>query len=408
MDRVKGYWSRISLAFLFLVALMGTALRATPFISLPLEYMNLVHSHSHVAFQGWVYTLMILLLTKTYLNPDQIETGRYALQFKLSVIVVFGVMISFALQGYGLYSILFSTLFQLLNYWFIFRFFKDIGALNESRQNSLSLRFVKTGLWLGLLSTLLPIGIGVLSAKGMSESQAYQSLVYSFLHLQYNGWFLFVILGLFIDQLDSQKIRYSQKRARTFYLLMNLAVIPSISLSLLGMDYSEYVKPIGYISALLLGAALFYFIKALPTGIFRSLSQLNVCVKVLTTIFVICFCLKTTLQVLSVFEVFEVLAFHNRFIIIGYLHLSLIGSISIPLIGMIYERQWLPIGSMTKTGLILLVSGFALTELLLMLTGFGKFYSAEVLLLGSVAMALGILLMILNSNKAVFIDSERE
>ena len=110
----------------------------------------------------------------------------------------------------------------------------------------------------------------------------------------------------------------------------------------------------------------------------------------------------------QVFEVFEALAFRNRFIIIGYLHLSLIGSISIPLVAMIYERNWLPVGSMTKTGLTLLVSGFAMTELLLMLTGFGKFYSAGLLLLGSVAMALGILLMIVNPNKPVFIVSERD
>ena len=82
--------------------------------------------------------------------------------------------------------------------------------------------------------------------------------------------------------------------------------------------------------------------------------------------------------------------------------------LAIPLIAMIYERNWLPLGSTTKTGLTLLVSGFAMTELLLMLTGFGKFYSAELLLLGSVAMALGILMMIVNPNKAVFIDSERE
>ena len=101
MKRMKGHWSRISLAFLSLVAVMGTALRATPFYSLPLEYMNLVHSHSHAAFQGWVYTLMILLLTKTYLNPDQIEAGRYALQFKLSVLTLPSLLFFFQLYCIG-------------------------------------------------------------------------------------------------------------------------------------------------------------------------------------------------------------------------------------------------------------------------------------------------------------------
>ena len=143
---MKKQWSKISLIFLFLVALMGTLLRSIAFIQQPFEYLNLVHAHSHVAFQGWVYTIMILLLTNIFLTEDQIKKGRYPLQFMLTVFVVVGVMISFSLQGYALYSIIFSTLFQLLNYWFIYRFLKDSRDLHGSYSHAISIRFVRTGL----------------------------------------------------------------------------------------------------------------------------------------------------------------------------------------------------------------------------------------------------------------------
>ena len=189
---MKSSWNRVSIFYLFLVASIGTLLRAAGHVPLPLQYEHLVHAHSHVAFQGWVYTLMFLLLTHLYLDQGQFRAGRYPLQFWLTAVVIFCVLVSFAMQGYGLFSICFSTLFQLLNYWFIYRFFKDTKHLV-----SLPLRLIRMGLWLGVLSTLMPIGIGILSAKGLNGSEAYQSLVYTFLHLQYNGWFFCPSRALF-------------------------------------------------------------------------------------------------------------------------------------------------------------------------------------------------------------------
>ena len=94
---MKNQWSKISLIFLFLVALIGTIMRSAGFVDTPFEYTHLLHAHSHVAFQGWVYLIMMLFLTRNYLNEVQIEKGRYPLQFKLTVIVVIGVLISFSI-----------------------------------------------------------------------------------------------------------------------------------------------------------------------------------------------------------------------------------------------------------------------------------------------------------------------
>jgi len=140
----------ISLFYFLIVAVIGTLLRSIAFLKIPFEYANLVHAHTHVAFQGWVYTAIFLIITSLYVSPDKFQRGKYLLQFKLTTLVLIGVLISFTFQGYGLYSIVSSTLFQLLNYWFIYRFFRDVKV---SSPLQVDLLFIKTGLGLGLLSS---------------------------------------------------------------------------------------------------------------------------------------------------------------------------------------------------------------------------------------------------------------
>ena len=393
---MKKEWSKISLIFLFLVALLGTLLRSTAFIQIPFEYQNLVHAHSHVAFQGWVYLVMILLLTNTFLDKIQIEKRRYPLQFKLTIFIVIGVLVSFSLQGYGLYSIIFSTVFQLLNYWFVFSFLKDIKKINSTTQNSISIRFVKTGLWLGLLSTVLPYGIGILSAKGLNETEAYKSLIYSFLHLQYNGWFLFVILGLFFNYLDKNGILYNHKYGTLFYWLFTACVIPSISLSLLGMEFSSYLLPLAYCSSAIMGIALIYFILTIQRNLVKGIRLESNWFKLYFFAFLMSFVLKIVLQCISVLPYLNTYAFYNKSIIIGYLHLSLIGSISCLLLALLIKQKWIVLNGLVKMGSTLIMVGFVTTEILLMLMGIGIFNNQIVLIIGSAAMVMGILMIIIS------------
>jgi hypothetical protein len=396
---MKTKWSKISLIFFLLVAIIGTLLRSVAYIPIPLKYLNLVHAHSHTAFQGWVYLIMMLLLTKTFLTDHQVEKGRYALQFKLTVFIVVGVLISFSLQGYGLYSIIFSTLFQLLNYWFVFRFLKDVKKGDFSEKYQFSLKFVKTGLWYGLLSTLLPYAIGISSAKGLNGTDTYNALVYSFLHLQYNGWFLFVVLGLFFYYMNKKNIPYNKGFANRFYWLFTIGVIPAVSLSFLGMDFSESINLIAYFSVLVLVLALVYFILMLPKHLASLIKESSVWFRLYFLGFLISFVVKTVLQCFSVFPFLKDYAFFNKPIIIAYLHLSLIGSISFLFLALLIEKKYLPLNVLVKTGSALLLIGFVITETVLVLMGFSLFYNQWILIIGSAAMALGVLFMIFSRTK---------
>jgi len=395
---LKNNWSKISLAFLLVVALIGTFLRSPYVTAIPLKYTNLVHAHSHTAFQGWIYTIMFLLLTSTFVTKEQIRKGHYPLQFKLTVLIVLGVLISFSLQGYGLYSIIFSTLFQVLNYWFIYRFLKDSGPVKSGSGNSIPLRFIITGLWLGVLSTIMPFGIGFLSAKGQNGTELYDAFVYTFMHLQYNGWFLFVALGLFYKFLEINDIAFNVIYAKWFYRFFTISVIPAIALSLLGMSFSTYFILPANFTAILQVLGLFFFLLSLPRKTSGLLRHKSAWLKLYLLVFLLSFFLKNILQSLSVIPVFQPYAFNNKLIILAYLHLTLIGAISFLFFALMIEMKWLLVNLFTKTGSFLLFLGFASTELILTFGGFGLWYNHQILLAGSISMTLGITLLLISRN----------
>lgn len=400
--------SKISLAFLFVVAIIGTFLRSPYVPAVPLKYTNLVHAHSHTAFQGWIYLIMFLLLTSLFITKEQTRKGHYPFQFKLTVLIVLGVLVSFSLQGYALYSIIFSTLFQVLNYWFIYRFLKDTGPVKSGSVNFIPLQFIKTGLWLGVLSTIMPFGIGFLSAKGQSGTELYNAFVYTFMHLQYNGWFLFVALGLFYKFLEKNDIDYNTIQARWFYRLFTISIIPAIALSLLGMSFSKYFILPAYFSAILQVLGLFFYLLSLPRKTAGLLKLKSGWLRLYLLIFLLSFFLKNILQSLSVFPAFQLYAFSNKLIILAYLHLTLIGAISFLFLALMIEMKWLLLNLFTKTGSFLLFLGFAATELILTFGGIGLWYNYHVLLAGSVSMALGIMLLIINRNAGPVIMDGRD
>ncbi|MCW0482317.1 hypothetical protein [Gaoshiqia sediminis] len=398
---MKENWNKISLAFLFIVAIIGTLLRSPYVSTLPLEYTNLVHAHSHTAFQGWIYTIIFLILTSTFIGKDKIEKGHYRLQFKLTVLIVLGVLISFTLQGYGLYSIVFSTLFQVLNYWFIYRFLKDSCTAKPNSANYIVLRFIKAGLWLGVLSTIMPFGIGFLSANGQSGTELYHAFVYTFMHLQYNGWFLFVALGLFYKLLERNNIDFSSIQANRFFWFFTVSIIPAITLSLLGMSFSKYLMLPAYFSVFLQLLGLFFFLLSLPRKTASLLRYKSEWLRLYLLVFLASIFLKNILQILSVFTTFQAYAFNNKLIILAYLHLTLIGVISFLFFALMIDMKWIVVDAFVKLGNSLLFLGFATTELILTLGGLGLYYSHQILLTGSISMTLGILILVISRKNRI-------
>ncbi len=389
---MKSKWIKISLFFFLIIAIIGTLLRGLFFINLPLAFQNLVHAHSHTAFQGWIYTAQFILLTTLILNDQQLKKGHYILQFQLTIAVIVGVLVSFSLQGYGLFSILFSTLFQVLNFIFIYRFLKDTRPL----ASLVSMKFIRTGLWLGVLSNFLPFIIGFLTAKGLKGTELFYSCLYSFLHLQYNGWFLFVGLGLLFHILEKNET--INPNAHWFYRLFTISVLPAITLSLLGMSFAKYLFIPAYFSVILQCLGTFYLIRFFYQNktVFNSKNGLF---RLFLILFLGSFLLKIVLQSLSAFPVFNQFSFENKFVILAYLHLNFIGVLSCLTLAVITHLKWLPPTITNKWGALFLTIGFLITEVLLVSGGLGIYYSMVGIFRASLSIALGVLLFLFSRHK---------
>ncbi len=390
---MKSKWIKISLFFFLIIAVIGTLLRSVSFIPIPLTFQNLVHAHSHTAFQGWIYTAQFILLTQLFLNKEQIQKGYYPLQFKITIAVIIGVLLSFSLQGYGLFSIVFSTLFQVLNFIFIYCFLKD----TKNTSSSVAFRFVKTGLWLGVLSNFVPFGVGFLTVKGFKGTEMFNAFLYSFLHLQYNGWFFFTAVGLLFKILEKRSIDFSD--AHKFYQFFAISVFPAITLSFLGMSFADYILIPAYISVVLQCVGIFYLVRFFYRNQITFNISKNQLFRLFFIVFLVSFLLKILVQSLSVLPVFNHLAFENKFIILAYLHLIFIGVLSSATLANITHLKWIKLTEWSKIATVFLLLGFLVTELLLVCGGLGLFYSEVGMFLGSSLMALGILLFFLTYKK---------
>lgn len=163
---------RISLINLFIVALLGVTMRYKIAYSLPfIEQKNFLHAHSHFAFAGWItqalMTLMIAWLAKTS-SEDIFKKYRWLLIGNL--ISAYGMLLSFPWEGYGIFSITFSTLSIFISYAFAFVFWKD---LNRQEIKNASHYWFKAALVFSVISSLGAFFLSCLMANNISHPNWY-------------------------------------------------------------------------------------------------------------------------------------------------------------------------------------------------------------------------------------------
>ena len=387
----------ISLSFLLFVAAIGTTMRLFYYVDLDIEFKHLLHAHSHIGFQGWIYTILFLLITKLFLSTEQIDKGRYLLQFKLTCILLVGILTSFLMQGYGFYSILFSTLFQGMNYWFIYRLFKDVTS-KGSTQHKYSVHFLRVGLMLGILSTFAPIAIGIIASKGLAGSEIYRSAIYFFLHFQYNGWFLFILISLTIKWLENIQINLTPHLLKYFFICTATSVIPAYALSLIGMSFKNIIYPFAFFAAIVQLMGLYFFIKMLRAINFEI--DLNKWTKILLQLGLFSFASKIILQFLSVFPYFSEIAFNNRTLIIFYMHFCLLGVLTLTIFSLLNAHQLFQRKTETSIGFSLFTIGFIGSEILLLIEGLFHVNLINWLIFFSLAMFLGVFFLLLNRKRS--------
>jgi hypothetical protein len=358
-------WVRLSILYLFLVGVLGCLLRLIFFS--PVEGVNFryfLHAHSHIAFLGWVFNALFAGFIFVYI-PEKAK--NYLLLFWLLQFTVLGMLISFPLQGYAAVSITFSTLHIFLSYWFAARFRKDTSKLNN-RAGPFSLSLIRWGLIFMIFSSIGPFALGVIMAKGLSGTDFYQLSVYFYLHFQYNGWFSFAIFGLFFSILEKNNIFFSSAYAKKFLWLMVVACFLGYSLSTLWTQPPVIFYVTGFAAACLQLLAWRYLHVIISNSKNQKIALNSSWTLKLMKIAYGAFIIKIILQFASAIPIVADLAYRIRNFTIGYLHIVLIGFVTVFLLAWFSQVKLLNLKQkISKMGIILFLIGFLFSEILIFL-----------------------------------------
>ena len=368
-----------------------------------INYIYLLHAHSHVAMLGWVYMMIYVLIVQFFIPKEKSAKPIYNHLFWITECTIIGMMISFPIQGYALFSIVFSTLHILLSYvfcWLVWRdFSKDKSAAEKLLIASILFMILSTfGVWF-LGPTIKILG---------KQNVFYQAAIQFFLHFQFNGWFLFAVLALFIKQF---KNKIEATKVKIFLILLVLGTVFTVAFPIswyLKSSILNWVTVLGVFSQLI---AFFYFYKMLQPQIHEFRANLNSITKKAYRFALCSVCLKVIIQLIVVLPNLADVSHQIRSWAIGFIHLTTLGIITGFLFGVLLQHNFLPRKApLLKIGVQYFFFGYVITELLLFLQGL-LYYLGKGLLLGyyealfgsSIFIVAGLLLILIsilkNKNK---------
>ncbi len=346
-----------------IAALTGLTLRLAFVKELPIDYFNLQHAHSHTAMFGWVYMALFTLLNASF-PPEPSRSRDYKKLFWITESSVAGLFLAFLFQGYGLVSILFFGIHILLSYIYAYNRLRDIKGERGPSYSLLRAALI----WL-LISSAGFWGMGTLHPLGMGNSPWYHMASQFFLHFQLTGWFTFGVLALLFKEWENKGWRFSRKGFRGFFWLTNVGAVLTFALAIAWVSshpLSYAVNGLGvFIQLIALGA----FIKLILSPLRKFWRTYSSTIRILFAVGLTAFLLRTLFQsALVVPEVAE-MAHTIRNLVIGFIHLSVLGFVTPFLMGFATHRNLLREKRTTRAGLGTLITGIFLTEVGLFLQG---------------------------------------
>lgn len=364
-------------------------------VPLPINYTFLLHAHSHVAMLGWAYLLIYVLLVHFFIPKEKQKNPIYNRLFWFTEFSVIGMMVSFPIQGYALFSIIFSTLHILSSYVFCWLVWRD-GDRGKSGDQKLLL----TALFFMFFSTLGVWCLGPAVKTLGKQSDLYQIAIQFFLHFQFNGWFLFAVLALFLKQFKEQ---IQHNVFKKFFVLLIIGTFLTLAFPISWYIKNEILVGINTLGVLLQAVAFFCFFRIVKSqrSIFKTL---NKNAKIVYAMALCSLSLKIGIQLLVLMPDIALFSHQIRNFVIGFIHLTTLGIITGFLFGILIQNKFLREHSnVLNLGVKSFVLGYITTEILLFLQG-GMYYFNGGLLSGyyigifltSVLIVVGLMLILIS------------
>jgi len=359
-------WLKITLLNLLIVATIGVVLRYKILYPLPFaDQKHLLHGHSHFAFAGWI-TQAIMILMVAYLAKQKGNEiyKRYRWLLTANLVTAYGMLIAFTIEGYGLYSIIFSTASVLVSYAFAVYYWKD---LHKQDSKQITHAWFKTAVFFNAFSSLGVFALTIMMVSKVSHSTWYLAAEYFYLHFQYNGWFFFACMGLFTAYIS--RFVNAEDAFRKIFRLFAFAAVPAYFLSTLWMPLPLWVYLLVIIAAAAQLAGWVWLLNLLKINRQLVKNNFSVIATYILGFSGIALTVKLLLQLGSTFPGLSDLAFGFRPIVIGYLHLVLLGVITLFLLGYMFAEKYFTGNKTAMTGAFVFSGAVIFNELLLMIQG---------------------------------------
>ncbi len=396
-------WSKLAILNFTVLAAVGVLLRYKILFPLPaVDHKHLLHGHSHFAFAGWV-TLALYIGIIHILQPNEKQTKQFSRILWLQQLSSYGMLFTFPFMGYAAPSIAFSTLSILVSFWFALIAWGMI-------RNNINLSFEKKWFYAALIcnvaSALGTFALAFLMLNKIMHQSWYFGSVYFYLHFQYNGWFLFTILGLLFVYAGKWMSIVQKQVTHRFFVLLIISLVPAWFLSMMWMRLPNWMHYAGAAAAIIQLFAVYLFIGLAYELKHILQSTIHPLVKWLWSFSILAFIIKIILQAFSAIPELNKYAFGIRPIIIGFLHLVLLGFVSIFILGYFAQSQLVSIEkNRAKKGIWIFIAGVLLNEMILMLQGIAAIrftdipYANYLLLFAAISMFTGLVLLALSRNR---------
>lgn len=342
---------KVPLCFLLIASCIGLFLRYQ--LISPVEgivYSYVLHAHSHVMFLGWVLNVLLIAFNAEFGGVRTFKTIFWFLQA-----CVAGMLVSFPLQGYGVFSIILSTLHTVGVTLFVVQFFR--AGRNKA---SLSLYLAKASLVFFVISSMAPFLLGYLKANQLHYTNLYRFCIYFYLHFQYNGCFFFGVLSLCLRLFEPGMSAVALQRVKVGSNILIVACLPAYFLSVLWARPSFIFNVVGFASALMQLIGLWFFVTPLRAQLLKV--RFSRTVRLLLGVSLVSLILKMVLQVISSHPAAANFADEYRAVVIAYLHLVMIGVVSL------FLFAWLTVRLKSRrvyVSVLVVISAFIGSELVL-------------------------------------------
>lgn len=326
----------------------------------------MLHAHSHVAMLGWTYLMIYVFIVYFFIPKHKSSKPIYNQLFWLTEFSVVGMMISFPVQGYALFSIVFSTLHILLSYIFCSLVWRDCCKGKRADK-----KLLLGAILFMILSTVGVWSLGPIIGMAGKQGILYQIAIQFFLHFQFNGWFLLAVLALFLKQFKNE---IDKEQFKVFFILLIVSTIATVAFPVSWYVKNNLITGINAVGIVLQLIAFVYFYKMLKPQISWFKASLSATTKMVYSLAICSLFLKIIVQLLLLIPDIASSSHQIRGFVIGFIHLTALGIITGFLFGILFQNKLLSANSsLVRSGVKCFIVGYIFTEIILFLQG-GLFY----------------------------------